>query len=107
MLFKRKWTFNRLADKIVDCSNCGGACVGDPFQTILVKKAGFSIVSLFGACDKTAITKSFHFEVSNNTFYLDSIITVDYNCHSVDTVNTKVELKTIKDFGKINFIKAG
>lgn len=95
-------------DNLIDCSQCGGAGVGDPFQNITIKKQYFSVESLYGACDKTFIVTTFKFDITSNEFYLYKIGTEDYSCNDVENSNgeiiSRIETKTQKDFGKIKFI---
>lgn len=94
-------------DDIIECSDCGGAGVGDPFQNIVIKGSTFSVESLYGACDKTAISTSFKFDKTSREFYLNRIETLDWSCHfdeETQEVKTTEKVETQKEFGKIKFV---
>jgi hypothetical protein len=94
-------------DDLIECSDCGGAGVGDPFQDIVIKGSTFSVESLYGACDKTAISTSFKFDKTSNEFYLNRIETLDWSCHfdeETQEVKTTEKVETQKEFGKIKFV---
>jgi hypothetical protein len=94
-------------DDVIECSKCGGAGVGDPFQGITVKNQFFSIECLYGACDKTFEVTTFKFESKSKEFYLYKIGTEDYSCREEDNadgeIKVKADIKTKKDFGKVKF----
>ena len=89
---------------ILECSNCGGAGVGDPFRGISIKNNYFSIEQLFGACDKSFIVTTFKYE--NGKWFLYKIGQDDYSCNEVnenEEIKVIHKMKTIKDFGLIEF----
>lgn len=89
---------------ILECSNCGGAGVGDPFIGISIKNNYFSIEQLFGACDKSFIVTTFKYE--NNKWFLHKIGQDDYSCNQInknDEITVIHKMKTKKDFGLIEF----
>ncbi len=96
-------------DSIIECSVCGGAGVGDPFQSITIKNEYFSIENLYGACDKTFKVITFKYDKKQNNFYLHKIGTEDYNCREEANPNGEIKVtkntKTIKNFGSITFKK--
>lgn len=94
-------------DRIVECSNCGGAGVGDPFRGIKIQYPYFSVEGLSGDCDKTFTVKSFKFDSKNRNFYLHKVINENYGCQENPTRNgeIKVQAQTLskKQFGKVRF----
>ena len=93
-----------LNHNILECSNCGGAGVGDPFVGISIKNNYFSIEQLFGACDKSFIVTTFKYE--KNKWLLHKIGQDDYSCNQVnenDEIKITHKIKTKKDFGLIEF----
>jgi excinuclease UvrABC ATPase subunit len=91
--------------EIVECSQCGGAGVGDPFRDIVIKNGYFTIEQLFGACTKTYIYTTFKYDKASNDFFLHKVGNESYDCHpnkNNEIVTTTTE-KSKKDFGKITF----
>ncbi|OON68837.1 hypothetical protein B0919_11710 [Hymenobacter sp. CRA2] len=90
-------------DAVVECSDCGGAGVGDPFSGIVIKGNYFSIESLYGACDKTHFVVTFHYNRARRDWLLHRFGRVDYSCQ--DTTGNEVEegLEAEKDYGKVPF----
>jgi len=95
-------------DNLIECSTCGGAGVGDPFQDIKMKNQYFSIENLYGACDKTFSVTTFRFDKKAKEFYLYKIGTEDYSCREEDNSKGEIKIKTqtesVKDFGKVKFV---
>ena len=95
-------------DNLIDCSTCGGAGVGDPFQDIKIKNQYFSIECLYGACDKTFSVITFKFDKKSKEFYLYKIGNEDYSCNVEENPNGETKIKTqtetVKDFGKVKFV---
>lgn len=96
-------------DDLVDCSACGGAGVGDAFQGIIIKGKYFSIEQYYGACDKTFAVTTFKFDTKSSKIYLHKMGTEDSSCRQEENVDDKIKIvtkiKTVKDFGKIEFTK--
>lgn len=91
-------------DHIIQCSNCGGAGVGDPFQGITIKNTYFSFEQLFGACDKDF--KVITFKYAKDNFFLHSIGTDSYSCNMEEgeyEVKVTHKQETRKNFGRITF----
>lgn len=103
---KNKYKLVGFNDNLVECSECGGGGVGDPFQNVKIKNGYFSVESLYGACDKTSIVTTFKYDKAAKNFYLSAIKTTDYSCKE-ETENGKINLKTkvesAENFGKIKF----
>lgn len=95
-------------DNLIECSKCGGAGVGDPFEGIKIKNQYFSVECLYGACDKTFSVKTFKFDKKTKEFYLYKIGNEDYTCREEDNPNGEIKVKTRteteKDFGKVKFV---
>jgi hypothetical protein len=95
-------------DNLIECSKCGGAGVGDPFEDIKIKNQYFSVECLYGACDKTFSVKTFKFDKKTKEFYLYKIGNEDYSCREEDNPNGEIKVKTStateKDFGKVKFV---
>lgn len=94
-------------DNVIQCSDCGGAGVGDPFQDIVIKNGYFSIENLFGACHKTFEVITFKYDKEKNNFYLYKIGTEDYSCREEANLNGEIKstqtIKTKNNFGVITF----
>ncbi len=94
-------------DSIIECSKCGGAGVGDPFQDIKTKNQYFSVECLYGACYKTFSVQTFKFDKKTKEFYLYKIENADYSCREEDNPNGEIKvkrhIKTEIDFGKVKF----
>lgn len=94
-------------DNLVDCSLCGGGGTGDPFQDIKIKTGYVSFESLYGACDKTLIVTTFHFNSKTHEIELYKIGQEDYSCKSElndsGEIISTTKIKTKKDFGNISF----
>jgi hypothetical protein len=90
---------------IVECSQCGGAGIGDPFRDIVIKNGYFTIEQLFGACAKTYTYTTFKYDKTSNDFFLHKVGNKSYDCHpdKNDNIVTKTTEKSKKDFGKITF----
>ncbi len=90
-------------DHIIECSDCGGSGIGDPFSGITIKNNYFSFEQLFGSCAKNynVIT----FKSTSNDFFLHSIGNESYSCHDnkEDEVKVTRTKKTVKDFGTVTF----
>ena len=90
---------------VVECSTCGGAGVGDPYQGgISIEDNYFSIGQLFGACDKTKIFYTFKFE--NNNWFLYEMRLENQSCQLDEEGFLKeptYETYTQKDLGLIKF----
>ncbi|WP_140595405.1 hypothetical protein [Aquimarina algicola] len=90
-------------DRLIECSQCGGAGVGDPFQGITIKDGYFSIEQLFGACTKDFFVVTFKYE--KGSFLLNSIGKNTGYCNQVENgeIKTSSKRKKVQDFGKIEF----
>lgn len=97
-------------DNLVECSQCGGAGVGDPFQSVIIRNGYFSVKSLYGACDKTSIVATFRYDKLANNFYLNKVRTENYSCKERPEngeISVKTKVESAKAFGKIKFTNYG
>jgi|GEM_PF-405301 len=92
-------------DYLVECSDCGGAGVGDPYQGIAIKNGYFSFEALYGSCYKTFQVITFKYDAAEKDWFLHKIGTEDYNCKETESSEVEVytKTKTVDDFGKIRF----
>ena len=92
-------------DKLIECSDCGGAGVGDPYQGTTINTGYLSFESLYGSCDKTFEVITFKYNSDKKDWFLYKIGTDDYNCHDIVDSEVKVyhKTKTSKDFGVVKF----
>ncbi|UYZ65016.1 hypothetical protein [Hymenobacter weizhouensis] len=90
-------------DNLVDCSECGGAGVGDPHQAIVMKGNYFTFESLYGACDKTAGFITFRYDRARRNWFLHRLSRLEYSCNDT-TSNPGLETQqTVKNFGVVSF----
>ncbi len=91
---------------LVECSDCGGAGVGNPHQGIKFEKGILSFESLYGACDKTNQFINFSYDELEKKWWLDSIETSDYSCRDTGDGETTASyaIKNKKDFGSVQFM---
>jgi hypothetical protein len=104
-----KFEIAAVNDQLIDCSQCGGAGVGDPHQGVVIENGAIHFESLYGACHKTAVSKVFVYNKQNKNWYLEEIRTSDYDCNQ-EPENGEIvvseTVKTRKDFGEITFAKS-
>jgi hypothetical protein len=93
---------------IVECSECGGGGVGDPFRQTIIKKNYFSFELLYGACQKTSITVTFKYDTKKKWWFLHKSVNEDYN-NCANNKNTEGEIKITEtqnyksEYGKLKF----
>ncbi len=92
-------------DNIIDCSNCGGMGVGDPFRDIVIKKNFFSVEQLYGACEKDFIVITFRYDEPLKDIFLHRKGEEHYKCMFVDEKDIVTHSSGILDKGskKIRF----
>ena len=110
VFFAKNGGFERFTEnnEIVDCSQCGGAGVGDPFQQIVIKNGYFTIEQFYGACTKTTTYTTFKYSKQDNDFFLHKFSSESYDCRESENKDGEIQVKdkiveTTKDFGKIKF----
>lgn len=92
-------------DNTIDCSDCGGAGVGDPYVDLVVKDGEIVFESFYGACDKTRIWTTYNWHARTRKWRMASIVTEDYSCRDdgEDGIDVVEETQTPKDFGVVVF----
>ena len=93
-------------DNVVQCSNCGGGGVGDPYQLIVIKNNYFSIEEFYGACCKDRVITTFKYSPKTHNWVLHKKGTISYCCNQKPQdgeILTTTTIKTQKDFGIILF----
>lgn len=91
---------------IVECRDCGGAGVGDPYKGITVNNGLIVFESYYGACDKTYVTCTFQFNRKKQDWFLIEKNRNDYNCNDITEdgeVSVKSKTETRRNFGKVTF----
>jgi hypothetical protein len=87
-------------DQLVYCADCGGM-MGDPYSGITIKKGYFSIEHLGGSAWRWTRITTFKYSPTDSTWYLHRD-GGDYY-HSTEPEKTKRSVRTVKDFGRIEF----
>lgn len=93
---------------IVECGQCGGAGVGDPFMGIDIVKNGFNIYIMYGACVKDSITISFKYDIKRSNWFLSNYTVATAYCNETDkdgNVKVTIKKKEKSSYGKITFGK--
>lgn len=92
-------------ENVVGCTDCGGAGVGDPFQSFEAYDLGFTVTQLFGACDKTEYVSVFTYDPVRHDWFLKSRDESNYSCN--DTTATVHEThESPRNFGRVRFADA-
>lgn len=91
--------------KLIACSDCGGAGVGDPYRGMSIKNGVMTFKQLFGACCKDEETVAFSYDGDLNDWLLSSKEKLSYCCNQEenDEIATVFTTETSKDFGIIKF----
>lgn len=108
LVLNEGWPKLRVAatnDEVVGCSACGGAGVGDPLQSIVIKGSYFSIESLYGDCTKTHFVVTFHYDKTRRDWLLHRFGRVDYACRDVGGSTAKEVRIEGEQYGKVSFAK--
>lgn len=103
---KGNYSVGAYEDNAIECSDCGGAGVGDPYVDLVVKDGEIVFESFYGACDKTRIWTTYNWHARTRKWRMTRILTNDYNCNNIDTekgVEVVEETQTPKDFGVVVF----
>lgn len=91
-------------DYIIDCSDCGGGGVGDPYHKPIIDHGTIYFESLYGDCDKTHYAIVFNYTMSIANWELSQITQTDYNCNQTGgEIKEKTTIKTPKEFGSVPF----
>ena len=86
---------------LIDCSTCGGGGVGDPHQGFEIYDSSFAVNSLYGACDKSAISYIFRYNPKEHNWFLQYSDRSNYSCHEGSKQHHIRE--TRRQFGKVPF----
>lgn len=108
LVLNEGWPKLRVAatnNDVVGCSECGGAGVGDPLQSIVIKNSYFSIESLYGACSKTHFVVTFHYDKTRRDWLLHRFGRVDYSCRDIAGSTAKEVRIEGEQYGKVSFQK--
>lgn len=90
---------------LIQCSDCGGAGVGDPYRGITIKNNDISFKQLFGACCKDEETVFFTFDAKLKNWFLLKKEKISYCCNNEENGEIKTEfvVESKHDFGIITF----
>lgn len=96
--------FIKSNSSIIECSNCGGAGIGDPYRETIINNGTISFIQLFGACSKDEETITFNYSKNEEDWFLLKKETLSYSCPQENNENEiKVKTKTEKDLGVVSF----
>ena len=96
---KNKLSAVKRNEKIVMCSECGGAMV-DPFQEVAVGDKTFTVHHYGGRGTRWSVRYKFNYSRIDKTWQLVEVKNESYSNDDVDKVETKV--LTPKNFGKVD-----
>ena len=85
---------------IIECSDCGGGGVGDPYQKPLIEKGKITFLGFYGAWEKTWFDYTFTYNKAKKDWFLSNC---GYCSYKMGDSECKGREKTPKDFGIINF----
>ncbi|GAB2867609.1 hypothetical protein GCM10027044_31410 [Hymenobacter ruber] len=94
-----------VSKNLVGCTDCGGAGVGDPFQSFEAYDQGFKVTQLFGACDKTEYVSEFAYDPARHDWFLKSRSESSYSCNDT-TATVHENNEGPRDFGRVSFSDA-
>lgn len=69
---------------IIQCSDCGGAGVGDPHRGLTLSNGKIRFMSLYGSCSKTSVAIEFIHNTIYDDWLLTTIETISYDCNLQD-----------------------
>ena len=64
----------------MECSQCGGAGVGAPFQDIIIDNQGFELHLIYGACTTEHIQMTYKYQSVVDSFQLSSLSKTIIHC---------------------------
>jgi hypothetical protein len=79
-LSKDTFEIKGINQNIVDCGNCGGGGIGEPYRKSVIKNGYFSIEQLYGGCDKAYIITTFKYNLKMKDWYLHKETIENYSC---------------------------
>jgi hypothetical protein len=90
---------------LIECSDCGGAGVGDPYRGIEFNNNEIIFKQLYGACCKDEESTTFEYNESLKDWFLIKIEKISSCCHEDGSEGTKTTIitETTDDFGSIKF----
>ncbi len=90
---------------LIECSDCGGAGVGDPYRSIEIHNNEITFKQLFGSCCKDEESTTFEYNESLKDWFLPKREKISSCCHQDESEGTKTTTitETIEDFGSIRF----
>ncbi|MCB0517059.1 MAG: hypothetical protein KDD49_13425, partial [Bacteroidetes bacterium] len=91
---------------IFECSDCGGAGVGDPMQGVVFDNDTVKFFSFYGAATKTMETTAFVYDTISKKWKQTLFTSEWYNIFDTlpgSEIKQNIEIKTAKDFGDIYF----
>lgn len=105
LILNKGWPTVALAaynDTVLDCTECGGGGVGDPYQQTAIKGGYFSFESLYGACRKTYVVTTFRYSKTEHNWFLHKVGQDDDDCNNPEAPVRHQE-QTVRNFGKVSF----
>ncbi|WP_025144922.1 hypothetical protein [Pedobacter jeongneungensis] len=90
------------SDNAVYCVDCGGQ-MGDPFTGITIKNGYFSVEHYGGSGWRWTRIVTFKYSPADNNFFLYKDGGESF--HATEPEQTKTDVKTMKDFGKVPFAR--
>jgi hypothetical protein len=96
----RGYQLARRNDNVVYCYECGGV-MGDPFTGIVIKDGFFSIEHYGGSAWRWTRIVTFKFSKKENDWFLHQDGSESFHVSEPNRIETRI--KTIKDFGRIQF----
>lgn len=92
-------------DNIIECSDCGGAGMGDAYQGMSIVNDTVRFESGYGACQKDFITEDYLYDTEEYAWFLVRRHIESYNCNDIvdGEVQVKLKTETEADFGTIRF----
>lgn len=90
---------------LIECSDCGGAGVGDPYRGIEIHNNEITFKQLFGACCKDEVSTTFEYNESLKDWFLTKREKISSCCHQDENEGAKTTMiiETIDDLGSIKF----
>ncbi len=93
---------------IIECAECGGVGVGEPYQETVIKKIFFSFELFYGSCEKTRVTITFKYDIKRKWWFLHKNVNQNYNnCVNSENDNDEIKITTTENFkseyGKLRF----
>jgi hypothetical protein len=94
------YTLAAQSDNVVLCAGCGGM-MGDPYQTLVIKKGYFTVEHYGGSGERWALTTTFKYAPADSTWWLHKDGVESFLV--AEPEKRIIEIRTAKDFGKVKF----